>query len=78
MSYADEYDYDFDHPACLKYGDKKMDFIVIESRIVGGITEISSIVEMEFISQGEADNYCKAASELGFYTYSAHQIEDEN
>lgn len=78
MPYSDEYDYDFDHPACLKYGDKLMKFMIVAIDNDYGIkNDTHSIGEMEFVSQSLADAYCTEMSLGGFYWYQALPLNEE-
>ena len=76
--YKDEYDHDFDHPACMKYGDSLRTFLIIETDNTNGVWKSRPIGEMEFISREMADRYCAEQSEYGFFTYYALPVESEN
>lgn len=75
---ADEYDYDFDHPACLKCGDKLMRFLIIrkQSGYELGVQELPTAV-MEFFSQKLADDYCAEMSRESIYWYQALPLNEE-
>lgn len=75
---VDEYDYDFDHPACLTYGDKLMKFMIVAIDNDYGIkNDTHSLGEMEFVSQSAADDFCSSMSVDGFYWYQALPLDEE-